>query len=69
MKHLNTDNNNNNNNNNTYDDTYDSKLRDKISDIRMINIVTNKDKKKIKKEFYEIKKKAKPFRYGKRKDL
>ena len=34
---------------------------------RLGNIVTDKDKKKIKKELYEIK--AKPFRYGKRKDL
>ena len=29
---------------------------------RLGNIVTNKDKKKIKKELYEIEKKAKPFR-------
>ena len=82
MKHLNNntnddDNNNNddennNNNNNTNDntnddDTYDSKIRDKISDVRIIlsrlgNTITNKDKKKIKKELYEIEKKAKPFR-------
>ena len=49
------------NDNNTNDDTYD-KLRGKISDIRMIfsrlgNIVTNKDRKKITKELYEIEKK------------
>ena len=69
MKHLNNDtndddnnntdaknNNNNNNNHNTNDDdTYDSKIRDKISDIRIIlsrlgNTITNKNKKKIKKE-------------------
>ena len=72
MKHLNNNNTNVDNNSNTNadnnsntndDDTYDSK----ISDIRMIlsrlgNIVTNKDKKKIKKELYEIEKKPKPFR-------
>ena len=45
-------------NNNTYDD----KIRGKISDIRIIlsslgNIVTNKDRKKIKRELYEIEKK------------
>ena len=50
------------NNNNTNDDTYDDKIRGKISDIRMIlsrlgNIVTNKDRKKITKELYEIEKK------------
>ena len=57
----NVDNNNNNNNNNTNDDdnTYDGEIRDKISDIRMIlsrlgNIVTKNDRKKIKKELYEI---------------
>ena len=74
MKHFtntNDDDNNNNNNNNTNDDnntndynntnddTYDGKVRDKISDIRMIlsrlgNMVTNNDRKKIKKELYEI---------------
>ena len=42
--------------------TYDDKIRGKISDIRMIlsrlgNIVTNKDRKKITKELYEIEKK------------
>ena len=50
------------NNNNTDDDTYDDKIKGKISDIRMIlsrlgNIVTNKDRKKITKELYEIEKK------------
>ena len=44
------------------DDTYDDKIRGKISDIRMIlsrlgNTVTNNDRKKIKKELYEIEKK------------
>ena len=53
MKHFNNDNN---------DDTYDDKIRGKISDIRMIlsrlgNIITNKDRKKITKELYEIEKK------------
>ena len=46
-------------NNHTNDDTYDGKIRDKISDIRMIlsrlgNMVANNDRKKIKKELYEI---------------
>ena len=49
-------------NNNTIDDTYDDKIRGRISDINMIlsrlgNIVTNKDRKKIKRELYEIEKK------------
>ena len=49
-------------NNKNYDDTYDGKIRDKISDIRMIlsrlgNTITNNDRKKIKKELYEIEKK------------
>ena len=73
LKHLNNSTNDNNNNydnndtnnddnDDTYDDTHDGKIRDQITDIRMIlsrlgNIVTNKDKKKIKKELYEIEKK------------
>ena len=65
MKYFNNNSNTNVDNNcntNLDDDTYDSKIRDKISDIRMIlsrlgNILTNKDKKKIKKELYEIEKK------------
>ena len=67
MKHFNINtnvdsSNNNNDYNKDYDDTYDSKIRYKISEIRMIlsrlrNIVTNKDKKKITKELYEIEKK------------
>ena len=49
-------------NNTTDDDTYDYKISGKISDIRMRvsrlrNIVTNKDRKKIKKELYETEKK------------
>ena len=52
-------------NNNTDDDdndTYDGKIRGKISDINMIlsrlgNTITNNDRKKIKKEIYEIEKK------------
>ena len=52
------------NNNNTNDDTYDDKIRGKITDIRMIlsrlgNIVTKNDRKKIKRELYEIEKKKK----------
>ena len=51
MKHFNT--------NVDDDDTYDDKIRDKISYIRMIlsrlgNTITIKDRKKIKKELYEI---------------
>ena len=50
------------NNNTDDDDTYDGKVRGKISDIRMIlsrlgNAVTNNDRKKIKRELYEIEKK------------
>ena len=49
----------NNNTNLNNDDTYDGKIRDKISGIRMIlsrlgNTITNNDRKKIKKELYEI---------------
>ena len=49
----------NNNTNDDDDDTYDGKIRDKISDIRVIlsrfgNIVTTNDRDKIKKEPYEI---------------
>ena len=65
MKHFNintdVDNSNvdNNNSNNDDNDTYDGKIRDKISDIRMIlsrlgNTITINDRKKIKKELYEI---------------
>ena len=50
-------------NNNTNDDidTYDDKIRAKISDIRMLlsrlgNTVPNNDRKKIKRELYEIEK-------------
>ena len=57
MKHFN-----NNTDDDDDDDTYDGKIRGKISDIRMIlsrlgNTVTNNDRKKIKKELYEIEKK------------
>ena len=50
------------NNNTDDDDTYDGKIRGKISDIRMIltrlgNTVTRNDRKKIKRELYEIEKK------------
>ena len=62
MKHFNNntnDNNDTNDDNNTNYNTYDGKIRDKISDIRMIlsrlgNTITNNDRKKIKKELYEI---------------
>ena len=48
-------------NNSTNDDTYDDKIKGKINDIRIIlsrlgNIVTKNDRKKIKKELYEIEK-------------
>ena len=48
--------------NSTSDDTYDDKIKSKINDIRIIlsrlgNIVTKNDRKKIKKELYEIEKK------------
>ena len=53
MKHFNNNSNDDNNN------TYDVKIRDQISDIKMIlsrlgNTITNNDRKKIKKELYEI---------------
>ena len=46
---------------NTDDDTYNDKIRGKISDIRILlsrskNVVTNKDRMKIKKELYETEK-------------
>ena len=55
MKHFND---NTNDDNNTNDDIYDGKIRDKISDIRMIlirlgNIVTSNDREKTKNELYE----------------
>ena len=48
--------------NSTNVDTYDDKIKGKINDIRIIlsrlgNIVTKNDRKKIKKELYEIEKK------------
>ena len=57
MNHFNI---NTNDDNNTNYDTYDGKTRDKISDIiriivsRLGNTITNNDRKKIKKELYEI---------------
>ena len=59
MKHFNTNVDNNTTNVDTNYDNYDGKIRDKISDIRMIlsrlgNMVANNDRKKIKKELYEI---------------
>ena len=60
-------------NNNTADDTYDDKVRGKRSDIRMIlsrlgNTVSSNDRKKIKRELYEIKKR-KTFWKGKKKRI
>ena len=59
MKHFNTNVDNNDVDNNSNDETYDGKIRDKISDIRVIlsrlgDIVTKDDRVKIKKELYEI---------------
>ena len=59
IKHLN---NNTDDDDDDDDDTYDDKIRGKISDIRMIlsrlgNTVDINDRKKIKKEIYEIEKK------------
>ena len=59
-------------NNSTNDDTYDDKIKGKINDIRIIlsrlgNIVTKNDRKKIKKELYEIEKKNKTFQIMKKK--
>ena len=70
----NVDNNNNNNNTNDDDNTYDGKIRDKISDIRVIlsrlgNIVTKDDRKKIKKELYEIENKKNLSDEEKKKEL
>ena len=49
-------------NNSTSDHTYDDEIKSKINDIRLLlsrlgNIVTKKDRKKTKKELYEIEKK------------
>ena len=64
MKHFNINTNVNNNhlddnNTNDNDDTYDRKIRDAINNIRMTlsrlgNTITINDRKKIKKELYEI---------------
>ena len=55
------------NNNNTDGDTYDHNIRDKISDINIIlsrfrKIITKNDRKRIKKEIYEIENKKNLFR-------
>ena len=67
MKHINTNVNNNNtnvnnnnNNNNNNDGTYDGKIRNEISDIRVLlsrlgNIVTKNEREKIKKSFIKQK--------------
>ena len=49
-------------NNNTSDNTYDDEIKGKIDNVKIIlsrlgNIVTKNDRKKIKKELYEIEKK------------
>ena len=59
IKHFNTNVDNNTTDVDTNDDTYDAKIRNKISDIRVIlsrlgDIVTKNDRKKIKNELYEI---------------
>ena len=56
------------------DDAYDGKIRDKISDVRMIlsrlgNTTTKKDKKKIQKELYEIENKKNLSDKGGKRDL
>ena len=58
----------------TIDKTIDSKISDKIRDIRVIlsrlgNIVTKKDKKKIKKELYELENKNNLSDKEKKRDL
>ena len=63
MKHFNTNVDNNTTNVDTNDDAYNGKIRDKISDIRVMrsrlgDIVTNDDRVKIKKELYEIENKT-----------
>ena len=67
MKHFNNNSNDDNNN------TYDVKIRDQISDIKMIlsrlgNTITNNDRKKIKKELYEIEKRKNPSNRKKEKN-
>ena len=73
MKHFNNnvDNNNIDNNANDDDDTYDGKIRNKMSDIRVMlsrlgDIVTKYDRVKIKKQLYEIENK-KNFQIRKKK--
>ena len=73
MKHFNNnvDNNNIDNNANDDDDTYDGKIRNKMSDIRVMlsrlgDIVTKYDGVKIKKQLYEIENK-KNFQIRKKK--
>ena len=63
MKHFNANVDNNTTNVDTNNDTYDGKIRDKISDIKVMrsrlgDIVTNDDRVKIKKELYEIENKT-----------
>ena len=74
MKHFNTNVDNNTTNVDTNDDNYDGKIRDKISDIRMIlsrlgNTITNDDRKKTKKELYEMENKKNPSDMEKEKNF
>ena len=61
MKNFNNTNGDNiNDDNNTNDDTYGSKIRDKISGVRMIisrlgNTITNNERRKLKKSFMKQK--------------
>ena len=62
------------NNNTDDDDAFDDKIRGKLCDINMTfsrlgNIVTNKDRKKFKREIYEIEKKENLSNRGKKRDL
>ena len=64
MNYFDTNASNNDNSNNTNNDSYDGKIRDEISDIRVMlsrlgDIVTKDDRVKIKKELYEIENKTK----------
>ena len=62
MKYFNLNNSINNDDDDNDDDTHDDEIKDKTNDIRMIlsrlgNILIKNDRKKIKKELYEIEKK------------
>ena len=64
MNYFDTNASDNDNSNNTNNDSYDGKIRDEISDIRVMlsrlgDVVTKDDRVKIKKELYEIENKTK----------